>query len=70
MLKLHFTDRAARHLEHLSDWWAENRPKSRKQVLEEVELATSLLCEMPGMGSLYERKRGREVRRSRVGKTP
>ena len=70
MLKLHFTDRAERHLEHLAQWWAENRPDSRRQVLEEVERATSLLCEMPNIGNIYERKRGRDVRRCRIGKTP
>lgn len=69
MLTLHFTDRAESHLEHLADW-AENHQKSRRQVLKEVERATSMLCEMPSMGSLYESKRGRDVRRSRVGKTP
>ena len=70
MLKLQFTDRAEQHLEGLSRWWAENRPKARRQVLEEVERATALLCEVPGSGSPYARMRNREVRRCRVGKTP
>ncbi len=29
-----------------------------------------LLCEVPSIGSLHERKRGRDIRRCRVGKTP
>ncbi len=70
MLALHFSDRAERHLEHLAQWWWDNRQDSRRQVLEEVERATSIVCEMPGVGNVYESKRGREVRRCRVGKTP
>ena len=70
MLGLFFTDRAELHLEELSGWWAVNRPDSRRQVIEIVEEVTLLLREVSGMGSFYARKRGREVRKLRVGKTP
>ena len=70
MLKLHFTDRAEHHLEEVAQWWADNRPKARRQVLEEVEAATARLCELPASGSPYGNIRGRKVRRGRVGKTP
>ena len=61
---------ARSQLLELHAWWVENRPAAATLVVDEFERLEHLLADSPNTGSVFERRKGKDVRRLRLRGTP
>lgn len=64
--ELHITNRAARELNRIGEWWALNRPAAPGAVSEDLQAALTLLIERPNLGSLVPQASSAGVRRFHI----
>jgi len=67
-LRVKVSARAASHIDHAAQWWAENRPAAPGAVRMDIGDALNLLALQPGIGSAYKGARTKGVRRLLVGR--
>ena len=62
-LELFISRRAAKEIDRVAGWWAENRPAALGAVLQDLEAAFALLLEQPGIGAKVSQASSKDVRR-------
>jgi plasmid stabilization system protein ParE len=65
-LELHISRRAAREIERVVEWWADNRPAAPGAVRQDLEAAFGLLLVQPDIGSRVHQASSLDVRRFHV----
>jgi plasmid stabilization system protein ParE len=68
VLRVKVSARAASHIHHAAEWWAENRPAAPGAVRTDIGEALALLAQQPGIGSAYKGAKAKGVRRLLVGR--
>lgn len=63
MLRIEVTPRAALHVEHAAQWWAENRLAAPDAIRVDLEEALGLLVQQPGIGGRSKSARYPDLRR-------
>jgi len=62
-LEVYFSRRAAREIERIVAWWAENRTAAPGAIRQDLEAALSLLLIQPDIGARVEEASSPGVRR-------
>ena len=62
-LKVHITNRAARDIERIAEWWFENRQAAPGAVRKDLRAMLNVLKYQPGIGQKFEDAMSENVRR-------
>jgi plasmid stabilization system protein ParE len=67
-LRIKVSARAASQISKAAEWWVENRAAAPGAVRTDIGEAMALLARQPGIGTMYEGTRAKDVRRLLVGR--